>query len=90
MHPKRDEILRLDAQGLSNQEIADQLGLTKGVVSGITYRHHHPGGAAAADERATGADSWDRKVFETWAERKARRAKEAAWRRKEDSTCASS
>lgn len=70
-HPKKAEILRLRAQGLGKGEIARTLGISKGVVSGITYRLEHP---EARPLRVD--DSWDHKLFEPWSERKARLAKQ--------------
>lgn len=73
-HPLHDQILALRAKGLTKKRIAQTLGVTIGVVNGITYRHDNPPPAPAGGDR--GPSDWDRKTFETWSERKARLAKE--------------
>lgn len=57
--------------GMTVEQAAEKLGMTKGQLSGVIYKvknRHRPQKHVANDD-----NNWDRKLFEPYAERKARR-----------------
>lgn len=67
------DLKRYRAEGLSYTAIARRMGLTRGAVSGKIWRGEQP---ASEKERRDPEAAWDHKLFELWAERKARLAGE--------------
>lgn len=75
--PERTAQLQaLRAQGLNHHQIRAIMGLTSGAYFGKCYRLKNP--HADGKRYRSGDSNPDWRYIETWAERKARRAREAA------------
>lgn len=81
-HPLIHKMLALRAKGWSKADMAVELGLTRGSVAGALWRHDH-GASVKRDPdtppRRRGGSrprDWDEKLFEPYAKRKERLARQ--------------
>lgn len=69
------DLQRLIQEGMSYTKIGEKLGISRSAVSGKVFRMKNPEQPTRPSLKKAEI-SWDRRVFETWGERKRRLARE--------------